>query len=399
MAQFKYTARDMEGKKISGKIDANNRNELASLLRSKNEYLIDCKDVTSTAVNSYKMKLKELSDFSRQLGTMIGSGVSLIRAMSILVQRENNKKIKAIYMDIYRKLQQGLTLSMAMEAQGKAFPLLMINMYRTGETSGQMEKVAMTMALQYEKDNRIRGKVKNAMIYPVILLCVTMFVIIAVFTWIIPQFSEAFKGAEPPMITRIVNSISDVFLQYWYWLIIGVLSLVAIFTGLLRVDSIRYKFDRFKLRSPLFGKLLCVIYTSRFARNMCSLYTSGITIINALTIIKDNIGNAYIESQFETAVKSVRNGTTLSQSISKFDGFDSKLASSIYIGEESGKLEDMLTSLADEFDFEAEAATQKMVTIMEPIMIIVLAIIVLFVMMAVLLPIYQMYQDPSTLTA
>lgn len=339
--------------------------------------------------------MKELSDFSRQLGTMIGSGVSLIRAISILVQRQKNPKIKAIYTDIYRKLQQGMTLSYAMEEQGKAFPELMINMYRTGETSGQMERVAMTMALQYEKDNRIKGKVRNAMIYPIILICVTIFVVIGVFTFIIPSFSKVFNGMELPMITKIVNAISEAMLAYWYWMLIGVLCMVALIAGMLRVEKIRYKVDQMKLKFPKLGKLLGTIYTSRFARNMCSLYTSGISIINGLMIVKDNIGNKYIESQFDQVIRMVRNGTSLSQSIQKIDGFDAKLASSIYIGEESGKLEDMLSSLADDFDYEAEMATQKMVAMLEPIMIIFLALIVLCVMLSVLLPIYQMYQNPT----
>ena len=156
MAVYKYTAKDINAKRITGKMEVNSRSELAAFLRSRDQYLIDCKDVTNTQQNTYKLTLKELSDFSRQLGAMIGSGVSLIRAMSILVQRESKPKIKSIYTDMYRKLQQGQTLSMAMESEGKAFPELMINMYRTGESSGQMEKVAMTMALQYEKDDHIK---------------------------------------------------------------------------------------------------------------------------------------------------------------------------------------------------------------------------------------------------
>ena len=382
-------------KKITGKMEANDRKELAAILRSDGKFLIECKDVTNIEKNTYKLKLKELSDFSRQLGTMIGSGVSLIRAISILVQRQKNPKIKAIYTDIYRKLQQGMTLSYAMEEQGKAFPELMINMYRTGETSGQMERVAMTMALQYEKDNRIKGKVRNAMIYPVILICVTIFVVIGVFTFIIPSFSKVFNGMELPMITKIVNAISEAMLAYWYWMLIGVLCMVALIAGMLRVEKIRYKVDQMKLKFPKLGKLLGTIYTSRFARNMCSLYTSGISIINGLMIVKDNIGNKYIESQFDLVIRMVRNGTSLSQSIQKIDGFDAKLASSIYIGEESGKLEDMLSSLADDFDYEAEMAIQKMVAMLEPIMIIFLALIVLCVMLSVLLPIYQMYQNPT----
>ena len=397
MAVYKYTAKDINAKRITGKMEVNSRSELAAFLRSRDQYLIDCKDVTNTQQNTYKLTLKELSDFSRQLGAMIGSGVSLIRAMSILVQRESKPKIKSIYTDMYRKLQQGQTLSMAMESEGKAFPELMINMYRTGESSGQMEKVAMTMALQYEKDDHIKRKIRNAMIYPIILLCVTVFVIIVVFTWIIPSFSSVFEGMELPLITKIVNGLSQIMIHYWYWLLIGILCIFAFITTLLRIEKVRYRFDKLKLNVPKIGKLLCIIYTARFARNMCSLYTSGISIINGMQIIRNTIGNKYIESQFDGVVNMVRNGTSLSQRIQKIDGFDPKLASSIYIGEESGRLETMLTSLADDFDYESEAASQRMVTLLEPVMIIILALIVWCVMLAVLLPIYQMYQNPTSL--
>ncbi|MEF9967176.1 MAG: type II secretion system F family protein, partial [Longicatena sp.] len=195
--------------------------------------------------------------------------------------------------------------------------------------------------------------------------------------------------------TKFMNGLSVIMLNYWYWIFIGVLCIIAIITSALRVEKIRFKFDRMKLKLPKIGKLLQVIYTARFARTLCSLYTSGVSIINGLLIIQDTIGNKYIESQFTEVIKSVRNGNTLSSSVQKIDGFDSKLASSIYIGEESGKLDEMLTSLADDFDYDSEMATQKMVTLLEPIMIISLAMVVCLVMLSVLLPIFQMYQNPT----
>lgn len=397
MAMYQYTAKNFESKKIRGKMEANDRKELANFLRSKELYLIDCKDITKNEMNTYKMKLRELSDFSRQIGTMMGSGVSLIRAVSILVQREEKDKIKKIYTELYRNLQQGITLSMAMENQGDAFPELMINMYRTGESSGQLEKVAMTMALQYEKDARIQAKVKNAMIYPIILMCLTLLVIIVMFTWIVPSFSSVFAGMELPLITKMVNGLSEAMIEYWYLFLIVILSIIAIISAMLRNPKIRYKYDRMKLRLPKIGKLLQIIYTARFARTLCSLYTSGVSIINSLNIIRNTIGNKYIEDQFDEVLLMVRNGSALSQSIQKIDGFDLKLASSIFIGEESGKLETMLTSLADDFDYDAEAATQRMVTLLEPIMIVILAVIVCIVMLSVLLPIFMMYQNPTSM--
>lgn len=398
MAMFRYTARDMDAKKVNGKLEAVDRNELVGLLRAKNLFLLESKDITEKESNTYKMKLKELSSFSREIGTMLNSGVSLIRAMSILVQREEKAKLKKIYTNIYTRLQQGYTLSSAMEAEGRAFPELMINMYRSGENSGHIDQVAMTMAVQYEKDAKIRGKMTSAMIYPIVLIVMMVGAAIGLFLFIIPKFSAIYENMTLPLITVIVMGISDVFTKYWYWLIIGVLIIVAINISLLRVPEIRYKVDKMKTTFPLVGKLLKTIYTARFARTMCSLYTSGVSIINGLMIVRTVVGNRYIEQQFDAAISSVRNGTTLSLSIQKIDGFDIKLASSIFIGEESGRLDEMLTTLADDFDYEAEIASQRMVSLMEPIMIIVMAIMVLIVMLAVLLPIINMYNDPSALS-
>lgn len=397
MAKFQYTAKDMNAKKITGKIEAESQQELATILRGQNQYLLTCKDITETEKNDKKLNLKELSEFSRQIGTMLNSGVSLIRTMSILVQREEKPKLKKIYKDIYIKLQQGFTLSAAMQEQGKAFPDLMINMFRSGESSGHMDQVAMTMAKQYDKDYKVQSKIKSAMIYPIILVIAMFGGAILIFTFIMPEFAAVFGDAPLPLITQILMAISNVMVEYWYWLLIGVLIIVAILAGVLRIPEVRFRFDKFKLNAPLFGKLLRTIYTARFARTMCSLYTSGISIINGLMIVRTTIGNVYIESQFDAVITSVRNGATLSQSIALIQGFDSKLASSIYIGEESGRLDDMLTTLADDFDYESAMASERMVTILEPVIIIIMAVAVMVVMLAVLLPVIGLYNDPSSL--
>lgn len=397
MAKYQYTAKDINSKRVKGKIEANDQQELVTLLRNQNQYLMTCKDITEKEKNDKKLNLKELSEFSRQIGTMLGSGVSLIRAMSILVQREENVKMKKIYKDMYVKLQRGFTLSTAMQDEGRAFPELMVNMYRSGENSGHMDQVAMTMAKQYDKDYKVQSKIKNAMIYPIILVFVMLGCAVLLFTIIIPSFVGVFGNAELPFITRALMKVSDVMTAQWYWILIGVLIIVAIIASLMRMPNVRYKFDRMKLKLPVFGKLNRTIYTARFARTMCSLYTSGISIINGLMIVRSTIGNKFIEDQFDMVITSVRNGVSLSQSIQKVEGFDVKLASSIYIGEESGRLDEMLTTLADDFDYDSEMASQRMVTVIEPIMIVVMAIMVVIVMMGVLLPVVTLYNDPSAL--
>lgn len=393
MATFKYIAKDINAKKIIGKMEARSRNELVESLRSKDLYLISAKELSDKEKTAYKLKLNELSDFNRQLSTMLGSGISLIRAMSILVKRDNKPKITNIYKAIYVKLQQGFPLSAALQEQGNTFPLLMINMIRSGEESGQLESTTMKLTKQYEKDYRMKNKLRNAMIYPIILLVITIAVVFLIFTAILPTFFTYFEGIDMPPITQVVLSLSVFMKDYWYMVLIVILSIIAVWLIILREDKVRLFYDRSKLNMPLFGKLLKIIYTARFARTMSSLYSSGVSMINSLLLTKDTINNAYIASQFDEVIKLIRDGNTLSVAIQKIDGFDAKLYSSIFIGEESGKLDDMLESIANDFDYESEIASQRMVAIFEPAMIVILALIVGTVMISVMLPLYTMYSS------
>lgn len=393
MATYKYVAKDINAKTIRDKMEARSRNELVDFLRAKNLYLIDCKELSEAEKTTYKFKLNELSEFNRQLSTMLGSGISLIRAMSILVKRDNKARVCEVYKNIYIKLQQGFALSVALQEQGTAFPPIMINMIRAGEESGQLERTTRKLAVQFEKDHRMKNKIKNAMTYPIILLVVTIGVIFLIFTMILPTFFTYFEGKEMPGITQAVLAFSTFMSSYWYIVIIVLLTFIAIWLILLREDKVRLRYDKLKIDLPKIGKLIRIIYTARFARTMSSLYSSGVSMINALSLAKDTINNAYIASQFDTVMKEVRDGTTLSIAIQKVDGFDAKLFSSIFIGEESGKLDEMLESIADDFDYEADIATQRLVSLMEPVMIIILAFIVGTVMISVMLPLYTMYSN------
>ena len=397
MAIYKYVARDINAKKITGKTEARDEHELSQLLRVKDMYLISHKDITKEETKNYKMKLKELANFCREIGTMMNSGLPLIRTVSILASREDNKKLKAIYNDIYVKLQQGQTLSDALKEQGKAFPDILIQMVRSGEASGNMQDTMMVLNNQFTNDNKIKNKVKSAMTYPVILGIVTIVVLLFVYTDVLPSCFSLFEGMELPLITEINIIISKFIMSYWYALLIGILVLILIIVSLLQLPKVKYQFDRFKLKMPIIGKLMKIIYTSRFARTLCSLYSSGISIVNAMVIVKSTIGNKYIETQFDNSIKAVRNGEALSVAIGMIDGFDIKLTSSVYIGEESGNLEDLLSSLADDFDYEAMLASEKMVAILEPAMIIVLAVVICVIIISVLVPIYSMYQNVGSM--
>jgi type IV pilus assembly protein PilC len=392
MAIFKYVAADINSKKVRGKKEVSSRDELVSFLRNNDLYLLKCKEIIKENRNK-KIKLKVLSEFNRELGAMLSSGISLIMAMNILTKRSTNPKEKKIYKDIYIKLQQGQSFSDALLAQGEAFPDLMINMYRASESTGMMDVTAKKLAQQFDKDNKLQNKVKSAMTYPMILVVVTICVVIGVFTLILPNFFDLFGDNELPFITQIMFALSKLMIHQSHWLIIGLLIIIAIIGLVMRVEKVRYQWDKFKVHVPKIGYLTKIIYTARFARSMSSLYTSGVSMINSLNLASATINNSYIEKQFSEVIRQVRDGTNLSQAISIIDGFDEKLSSSIYIGEESGKLDEMLMNIADDFDYEAELATEKMVTFLQPIMIIILGFIICAVIVSVMLPLYSLYDS------
>lgn len=392
MATFKYTAKDINSKKFHGKVEVNSRDELVTLLRSENLYLLKCKEIVNEEKHK-RIKLNHLSEFCRELGAMLSSGISLIMAMNILTKRATLPKLKTIYKDIYIKLQQGLPFSEALAAQGEAFPSIMINMFKASEFTGMMDVTAEKLSVQFDKDNKLQNKVKSAMTYPMILIVVTIFVVIAVFTMILPNFFDLFGDNSLPWITEVMFAISKAMTSYGEWIIIGILMIICIIGMALRTPKIRFQWDKLKTRFPKIGHLTQIIYTARFARSMSSLYTSGVSMMNSLSLAKGTINNTYIESQFDEVIRQVRDGMNLSQAISIVDGFDDKLASSIYIGEESGKLDEMLTNIADDFDYEAELATEKMVTFLQPLMIIILGVVIGTIIISVMLPLYNLYDS------
>lgn len=339
------------------------------------------------------MKAKALAEFCRELGMMIGAGVPLIRALNIMVQRNLNPKSKDSYTQLHQGLQRGYMLSEAMKEQGGTYPDLLVNMIKASEASGGMERACSRLAEHYEKSYKLKQKVRSAMIYPIILLIVTVIVVIAVFTLILPKFFSMFEEMDTPLpgITQFVLNISKGMQSYWLYILIGILVIVLIIKTLLSTPGPRQAFDKFKLKIPKIGKLLKVIYTARFARTLCSCYTSGISMINSLENTRNTVGNKYIESQFESLIVDVRNGEQLSTAVGKVDGFDPKLAASILIGEETGRLDAMLEHTADTFDFEADIALQKLTATVEPLMIVVMAVIIGTIMISVILPLPTMY--------
>lgn len=397
MIYYKYRAQDEEGKTITGVMQAQDELDLHERLKQDKKYLIQAK-AQSDKKNIKRLKSNVVSDFAKNIGELLGAGVTLVKALKIISEDESIKpKEREIYGGLLKQVRAGVPLSEAMASAGDAFPSLFINMIKSAENSGSMDKVALQMASHYEKDYRLKQKVKSSMTYPKIL-CVLIVVVVAIIMgYVIPQFQDLFTQMQTlPVSTTILLGISNFVKNKWYVIIIVAAIVYIAFRIIFAIPAVKYMKDKLELKLPVIGKLRRVIYTARFARTLSSLYSAGISIINCLQIARNTIGNSYIEKQFDKVIADVRGGSNLSESIDKVDGFTKKLSSSIMVGEETGALDTMLVSIANQMEYDAELAMNKLVSYLEPAMIVVMALIVGFVIISVIQPIYGSYQAIAT---
>ncbi len=394
MPNFKYKAQDTDGNIVTGVLVAVDEQDLHVRLKQKKLMLIDSKNLTKTA-NYKPLKAKALAEYSRQIGTLMRSGIPLVRCLQMLTEDEAVTPYeRKVYNDITKEVMQGVPLSNAMESMKGVFPPLIINMFRASESSGGLDDTALRVASQYTSEDRLNSKVKGAMTYPKILSALIVLVVAVIFGFVMPQFDSLFDSMPSlPLPTRIMLAISDFVVKYWGALIIGVVVVFLLGYFLKKIPVVCYELDKLKVHIPKFGKLFKVIYTARFARTLSSLYSSGIPIVSCLEISSKTIGNLYIEKQFEQVIADTTAGESLSTAIGKVDGFVKKIQSSIRVGEEAGSLDTMLDSIADDMEFESERAISQMVAYLEPVMIVVMAVIVGFIMISVIVPIYQSYQQ------
>jgi len=375
---YKYRATAMSGKTVRGNLVASDPEALLNELKKQDLFLLDYTQTNKTSFGS-KLKPKELTDFCRQLGSLLDAGVSVIQSFNIISNRASISKFaKKSFSDITTDLKHGKALSEAMADQGKVFPELLISMVRAGEASGKIGDTFLSMGQHFQKQQRIKSQVKGALAYPIVLM-------------ILPMFGDMFTDMELPLMTRVLMGISNFLTHYWYVAVGVVGALVALFIFLMRTPATRLAIDRMVVHLPKIGNLVRIVYTASFSRTLASLYTSGLSILNALQISRDTVNNSYLRSQFDGCIKNIRVGNALSESIMAMDGFDSKLGDTIKVGEETGKLDAMLLSTADDYEYESSAAIKSMMSIIEPLMIVILGIVVAGVMVSVLVPMYSMY--------
>lgn len=394
MPEYIYKARNEEGKEITGRMWAEDEQQLHQRLSRNSLYLIKARASGSGKLKARKLRTGTLAEFCRQLGTFSGAGVPLVKALKIVGGQESHSAYeKRIYGEVLRLVRQGTTLSDAMEEQGAAFPPLVIHMIRSAETGGNLADTAVRLAAMLDKQDRMQARIKASTVYPRILCALLLAVTVFMLIYILPQFESLFSQMDTlPLSTRLLFGMSNAVKRHWKAAL--VLSAAA-FPGLyflFCLQGARLFVDKGKLRIPFYGKRMKVIYSARFARTVSSLYAAGIPIAQALQISGKTVGNLYLEKQLVKLIVKVRAGESLSDSLEEVDGFVKKLGAAVRVGEETGSLDIMLDACADSLEYEAGTASEKMVASLEPVLVIIMGMIVGFIMLSVMLPIFHSYE-------
>ena len=396
LKNYTYVAKDKLGKTLKGAISAENSGELMRIIHSRELFLLSYSEsVSVTRGSGHKFKLKELAFICRQLSSMLTAGMSLVKSLDILYKEQTSKKAKAVLLEVYEQVQKGSSLSQALNMQSGAFPEFFISMVSAGEASGSLDTVMGRLSDHYAKENRLNNKIKSATTYPIILSIMALVVVIGLFAFILPAFMDMFEDVELPMLTKVMISISSFVQNKWYVLIIIAAAIFIAIRITLRTPSGRLFFDRSILSLPKVGKLITKVYTGRFARTLSSLYSSGISMVECLEKSASVLGNQYINKAFEEVIDSVKRGETISNSISKTNIFESMFCSILYVGEESGALDDILVKTSDYYEEESDSAITRLVGLLEPVLIIFLGALVGLVIASILPAMYTMMQGIS----
>ncbi|MDD3194096.1 MAG: type II secretion system F family protein [Oscillospiraceae bacterium] len=396
---FHFKAMTAQGVVKEGSESAASYAELLSRLRQRHYFPLDVNEVvTGKELNALpffgRVGVKQLAVFCRQFAVMLGAGVTIVGCLDILRQQTQNRKLRDACAELYEDVQKGLMLSESLKKRSDIFPDLMIQMVQAGETSGSLDLVMSRVAVHYEKENKINARVKSAMVYPAVLAIVCVCVVIFLLTKVMPTFIGMFQGSNVPLPgpTKVLLAISDVLRTRWYVFLLLVFLAGYMFRRYAGTGGGRMALDRLKLRIPVVKGLVQKTASARFARTMSTMLASGIPLLQAMEDTAGAVGNAAVAEGILNARESVRKGAPLSAPIRKLGLFPPMVPSMIEIGEESGTLDEVLDKTAGIYDEEVDIEVQRMLSLMEPLMIVVMALLVGFIVIAMMLPMFGMLQ-------
>jgi len=399
---YAYKGRDATGKIVKGRIEAPTEAATASRLRAMGLSPIEIKESSEgTGLSrelsipglSGRVKLKDLAIMSRQMATMIGSGLSLLRTLTILSEQTESKPLAKILGTISRDIESGMALSDAMYKHRVEFPPIMINMVRAGEVGGFLDGALETVARNFESEVKLKATIKSAMTYPVVVLIMAAVAVAAMLIFIVPIFAKLFSslGGTLPAPTQFLVYASNFFIWAGPFLLVGGIIFAVWWGKNKNTEKVRKFVDPIKLRLPVFGSLNKKIAVARFARNFSAMIGAGVPILQALGIVGETSGNYVIEKSLKKVADSVRQGKSIAAPLVDEPVFPAMVTQMISVGEDSGSLEMMLSKIGDFYDDEVQATTESLTALIEPLMIAFLGIVVGGMIVCLYLPIFNIF--------
>ncbi|MCL2454191.1 MAG: type II secretion system F family protein [Micrococcales bacterium] len=397
---FEYEVREADGSVTKGKIEAHNQAAVASRLRSLGVAPLSIKEVSTTGLNAEvripgigggKVKLKDLAVVTRQIATMIGAGLSLLRTLTIVAEQSENPTLAKVLGQVRGDVESGQSLSSSVAAHKDVFPPLMINMIRAGEVGGFLEDALVSVASNFESEVKLRGQVKSAMTYPLIVFIMAIVAVIGMLIFIVPIFKDMFTemGGELPGPTQMLVTMSEAMPIVLPVLVVAILVFAWWWGKNKNSDAVRSVYQPFTLRIPVFGGLLKKIAISRFTRNLGTMISSGVPILQALDIVGETSGQWSVEVAVRDVKESVREGKSLAGPLAKHAVFPPMVVQMVATGEDSGSLDSMLAKISDFYDAEVEATTAQLTSLIEPMMIAFLGVVVGGMIVSLYLPIFS----------
>lgn len=396
MPLFKYTAKNDHGDTLKGKVEARSTAQAAGALRNRNLLVINVQPISGQNSLPFKdlfegVGFNDVVTFTRQLSTMITAGLTLTQGLSILAQ-QSKPGIAKMVSDLQREIEGGSTFAKALEKQPKIFSRVYTQLVRAGETGGVLDNVLQRLADNMERDKEFKGKTKGALIYPMIVVIAMVVVALVMLIFVVPQLTDMYKDfdADLPMATQILIDTSSLVSRFWYIGLAGVIGGFMMFKRWVATHAGRRAFDRFLLSMPVFGTLRQKTVLTEFTRTLSLLLGSGISLLQALDIVSEGINNSIYRDALQDSITQVEKGVSFSQSIGKHDMFPPILAQMVSVGEETGKLDDVLLKLSVYFQSESEQAIKNLTTALEPMIMIVLGVGVGLMVVAIIMPIYNL---------
>ncbi len=391
MPVWEYTARTLTGQEQTGTIDLPSRDDVVAHLRKNRLVLVRLREAKK-AKRKGRIPTRDVVVFTRQFATMINSGLPLVQALDILAKQTDNKVLAAVTREVVYDVESGHTLADALSKHPNAFSQLYVNMVAAGEAGGILDTILLRLATFLEKNDAIVRKVKGAMIYPAVIFSVAAIAVVVLLIFVIPTFQNMFASVnlELPLPTRMVIGLSDILQSFW-WLIGGTVAAVAF--GIKRYYATpngQLVLDRLMLKLPVLGDVLRKSAVSRFTRTLGTLIASGVSILEGLEITAKTAGNRVIHDAIMQSRGSIAGGETIAIPLEQSGVFPPMVTSMIAVGEATGGLDEMLTKIADFYDDEVDAAVSNLLSLMEPVMIVVLGVIVGGMIVAMYLPIFDM---------